>query len=84
MIAELEKVIKPWVRPWDQVKCLGPHAPFNIATGRRYSGIKVIALGFRTAIFGSGDPRFCTYPQAQDHHWQVKKGEHGSIVFLYK
>jgi antirestriction protein ArdC len=84
VIAELEKGVKPWVRPWDPLKCAGPHAPFNMATGHRYSGVNVIALGLRTAIFGSDDPRFCTYNQAQEHHWQVKKGEHGSTVFLYK
>jgi hypothetical protein len=34
--------------------------------------------------FQTGDPRHCTYKQAQDHQWQVKAGEKSTTVFLYK
>jgi antirestriction protein ArdC len=84
IVEQLEKGVKPWVRPWDPLKCDGPQSPFNMATGHRYSGINVLILGMHPAAFQSGDPRFCTYKQAQDHQWQVNKGEHGTTVLLYK
>src|SRR5664280_838657 len=84
IIEQLELGVKPWVRPWNPLLCDGPQSPFNMATGHRYSGINVLILGMHPAAFQSGDPRFCTYKQAQDHQWQVNKNERGTTVFLYK
>jgi antirestriction protein ArdC len=84
IVAQLELGVKPWVRPWNPELCVGPQAPFNMATGHRYSGINVLVLGMHPAAFQTSDPRFCTYKQAQDHQWQVNRGEHGTTVFLYK
>ena len=39
IIAELEKGVKPWVRPWDPDKCAGPNAPLNPVTQALYHGI---------------------------------------------
>jgi antirestriction protein ArdC len=83
-IEAFEAGVKPWVRPWDPTKCDGPQSPFNMATGHRYSGINVLVLGMHPTAFVSGDPRFCTYLQAQERRWQVNKGERGTTVFLYK
>jgi antirestriction protein ArdC len=84
IVAELERGVKPWVRPWDPAKCSGPEAPINGATGHRYSGINVLVLGMDPRAFSTGDPRYCTYKQAQEHHWQVRRGEKATTVFLYK
>lgn len=84
IIEQLEIGVKPWVRPWDPAKCAGPQAPFNAATGRRYSGVNVIVLGMDPRGFQTGDPRYCTYHQAQEHQWQVRRGEKSTTVFLYK
>jgi antirestriction protein ArdC len=65
----------PWKREWDSSKCVGPQSPFNAATGEPYHGINVICLGLNPLAFTTADPRFCTYKQAQDKGWQVKKGE---------
>jgi hypothetical protein len=35
IVTELERGVKPWVRPWDPEKAGGPQAPFNPVTGKR-------------------------------------------------
>ena len=84
VIAELEKGVKPWVRPWDPEKAGGPQAPFNPATGKRYHGINVLILGMDLRAFQSGDPRWMTYQQAQEKKWQVRKGEKSTTIFFTK
>jgi len=84
IVAELEKGIKPWVRPWDPEKAGGPQAPFNPVTGKRYHGINVLILGMDLRAFESGDPRWMTYQQAQEKHWQVRRGEHATTIFFAK
>jgi len=84
ILAELEKGVKPWVRPWDPEKTGGPQAPFNPVTGKRYHGINVLILGMDLRAFQSGDPRWMTYQQAQEKHWQVRKGEKSTTIFFSK
>ncbi len=57
--------------------------PVNGATGKRYRGINVVVLATTAFAFG-GDPRFCSYKQAADRGWQVRKGERGTTVFFFK
>jgi antirestriction protein ArdC len=84
ILAELEKGVKPWVRPWDPEKAGGPQAPFNPVTGKRYHGINVLILGMDMRAFQSGDPRWMTYQQAHEKHWQVRKGEKATTIFFTK
>jgi antirestriction protein ArdC len=84
IVAELEKGVKPWVRPWDPDKAGGPQAPFNPVTGKRYHGINVLILGMDLRAFQSGDPRWMTYQQAQGNDWQVRKGEKSTTIFFSK
>ena len=84
IIAELEKGVKPWIRPWDPDKAGGPQAPFNPVTGKRYHGINVLILGMDMRAFQSGDPRWMTYQQAQDKKWQIRKGEKSTTIFFAK
>ena len=84
LIAELEKGVVPWRRPWDREKCSGPASPVNAATGHVYSGINVLILGMHEAAFVSGDPRFCTYKQAQEKGWQVRKDEKATPIVFYR
>jgi hypothetical protein len=51
IIAELEKGVKPWVRPWDPEKAGGPQSPFNPATQHSYRGINVLILGMDMRAF---------------------------------
>ncbi len=84
IVVELERGVKPWVRPWDPDKAGGPQGPFNPVTGRRYHGINVLILGMDPRAFESGDPRWMTYQQAQEKRWQVKKGERSTTIFFTK
>ena len=84
IVAELERGVKPWVRPWNPEKAGGPQAPFNPVTGKRYHGINVLILGMDMRAFASGDPRWMTYQQAQGKDWQVRKGEKSTTIFFTK
>ena len=84
IIAALEAGTPPWRQPWDNAKAGGPCMPQNAATGIRYRGINVLTLGMSPLAFMTGDPRWATYKQAQEHGWQVKKGSHGATGFFYK
>jgi len=84
VVTELEKGVKPWVRPWDPDKAGGPQAPFNPVTGKHYHGVNVLILGMDLRAFESGDPRWMTYQQAQEKNWQVRKGERSTSIFLAK
>jgi antirestriction protein ArdC len=84
ILVELEKGVKPWVRPWDPDKCAGPQAPVNPTTLKFYHGVNVLILGMHPASFMTGDPRFCTYQQAREKGWHVKKDERSTTIFFTK
>ena len=84
IIAALESGTKPWQQPWNDELAGAPAMPVNAATGRRYHGINVLVLAMSSFAFGNGDPRFCSYRQAADRGWQVRKGERGTTVFFFK
>ena len=76
--------VKPWMRPWNPDAAAGPQSPFNPTTGKHYRGINVLILGMDARAFMSGDPRWMTYQQAKEKHWQVRKGERATKIFFYK
>ena len=84
VIAALEAGTLPWRKPWDPDKAGGPGMPRNAATGARYRGVNVLTLGMSPLAFGSGDPRWCTYKQAAERGWQVRKGEHSTTAYFFK
>ena len=84
IVEELERSVKPWIRPWDPEKAGGPQAPINPVTGKRYHGINVLILGMDMRAFQSGDPRWMTYQQAHEKSWQVRKGEKSTTIFFSK
>lgn len=80
IVAALESGTRPWRQPWENGS---PGMPVNGATGRRYHGINVLLLAISSFALG-GDPRFCSYKQASDRGWQVRKDERGTTVFFFK
>ena len=82
IIASLEAGVKPWVKPWDESKCGGPQAPMNPVTKKRYRGCNVLILGMDMRAFQTGDSRWCTFKQAIDSGWHVKKGEKATAIFF--
>lgn len=84
IVAELEKGVAPWVRPW---KTLDPRfggGPFNGVTERAYRGVNVLLLLIRAMKQGYEDPRWFTYRQAQAMGAQVKGGEKATMVIFWK
>lgn len=72
IIAELEKGIIPWERPWTGVR----DGAYSRATGRPYSLLNQFLLG--------KPGEWMTYKQAQEAGGQVRKGEKGSVVVFWK
>lgn len=76
ILTALERGTAPWQRPWKEGE--GFDLPVNAVTGRPYHGINTLLL------MGEGDPRWCTYKQAQEQGWQVREGEVGTQIGFYK
>lgn len=66
----------PWHKSWSTVN----GTPYNAATQAGYHGLNAFWLAYTAAEKGYNDPRWCTYNQAQDRGWQVKKGEKGTKI----
>jgi antirestriction protein ArdC len=79
IIAELEQGRAPWVQPWGKVGApLG--LPRNAATGRPYSGIKILILWGAAAERGFSGQSWLTFRQALALGAHVRKGEKGITV----
>jgi antirestriction protein ArdC len=70
IVEQPEQGVKPWVKPWDPTKCIGPQAPINAATGHRNRGINVFTLGMSLLAFNTLDSRWMTYQQAKEKGWR--------------
>jgi antirestriction protein ArdC len=80
IVAELEKGVRPWLKPWN-----AQHAEARVtrplrANGQPYNGINVLMLWGEAVANGYGCPIWMTYKQARELGAQVRKGEHGSLV----
>jgi antirestriction protein ArdC len=79
IIADLEKGIRPWMRPWDDGG--GPGLPLR-SNGEAYRGINVLLLWSACNRRGYSNPTWLTYRQAQELKGSVRKGEKStSIVY---
>jgi antirestriction protein ArdC len=80
MIESLEKGTIPWQRTWRTID----HMPKSLSTGKPYRGINVFLLTITAAIEGYDAPWWGTYRQITERGGQVRKGEHGTQVVLWK
>lgn len=64
----------PWRACWRQQR------PVNMTTGKLYRGVNALYLSYIADELGYADPRWCTYKQAQEKGWQVRKGEKSARV----
>lgn len=78
IIKMLEEGTAPWQRPWDAGEF--GRTPFNPTTNKPYRGGNVLSLMIASMRRGYTDPRFCTFKQALDRNWHVRKGEKASHV----
>jgi antirestriction protein ArdC len=84
IVAELEKGVAPWVRPWRTLDARFGGGPFNGFTERGYRGVNVWLLLIAAAKKGFEDPRWFTYRQAQALGAQVRGGEKSTLVVFWK
>lgn len=73
-LAALNQGQLPWRKCWSQA------LPVNAVTGKTYRGINTLVLSYYGDRRGYTDTRWCTYNQAQDKGWQVRKGSKGVRV----
>lgn len=64
----------PWQACWQQDR------PVNAVTGKQYRGVNALYLSYYADELGYTDPRWCTYNQAQEKGWQVRKGAKAARV----
>jgi antirestriction protein ArdC len=80
IIADLEKGIRPWHRPWNAEHAAGRiNRPLR-SNGQPYKGINVLMLWESAAAQGFAAPIWLTFKQAKEMGASVKKGAKGSLV----
>ncbi len=80
IIAELEKGVRPWVKPWSAEHAAGRITRPLRANGIPYRGINVLMLWADSVEKGYSAPIWITFKQAQELGGHVRKGESGSLV----
>ncbi|MFM0265576.1 ArdC family protein [Paraburkholderia sediminicola] len=76
IVAALENGTAPWQKPWAS----SFEWPMNGTTGKPYHGINIMLL----AANEFQDGRYCSFKQAKEKKWSVRKGEHGTPIYFYK
>lgn len=78
IIAALESGTAPWQKPWDG--SAGGFFPINPTTGKAYRG------GNALQLMGQGyeDNRWCTFNQANENGWKIRKGEKATWIEYWK
>jgi antirestriction protein ArdC len=81
IVAALERGAPPWVRPWSQdVDTM----PMNAASRRPYTGVNALLLALEATSQGYPLNRWLTYRQASELGGQVRRGERGTTVVLWR
>jgi len=80
ILAELEKGVRPWIKPWSVKHAAGRITRPLRHNGIPYRGVNVLLLWGESLEKGSAAPLWMTYKQSQELGAQVRKGEHGSLV----
>ena len=80
IIAELEKGVRPWMKPWSAENTTGRITRPLRANGIPYRGINVLMLWSEAMEKGYSAPIWMTFKQALELGGHVRKGERGSLV----
>ena len=83
IIAAIEAGAGEWQMPWHR-KGEGLNRPVNIASGKLYRGINVVALWAAAEAKGFGSGTWGSYRQWQEKGAQVRKGEKSAFIVFYK
>jgi antirestriction protein ArdC len=80
IVAELEKGVRPWMKPWNAEHAAGRITRPLRHNGQPYRGINVVVLWMEAEAKGYAAPIWLTFQQARELGAFVRKGEHGSPV----
>ncbi len=80
IVADLEKGVRPWMRPWSVANTAGRITRPLRHNGEAYSGMNVILLWSEAVARGFASPVWMTFKQAGELGGHVRKGESGSLV----
>ncbi len=80
ILADLEKGVRPWIKPWSVEHAAGRITRPLRHNGIPYRGVNVLLLWGESLEKGYAAPLWMTYKQSQELGAQVRKGEHGSLV----
>lgn len=81
MIKKISELEVDWKKPWVNIGGMG--LPQNIS-GRQYNGINSFMLMMIREMIGYQLPVFMTFQQAKKEGWEIKKGEKGVPVELWR
>lgn len=84
IVAELERGVAPWVRPWKTLHPRFGGSLFNGYTARPYRGMNVWLLLLAASEKGFADPRWMTYRQVKTLGAHVRRAEQGTRVIFWK
>ncbi len=80
IVADLERGVRPWTKPWSAEHLAGRISRPLRHTGEPYSGINVLLLWTEAVNRGFQAPTWMTFRQALELGAHVRKGEHGATV----
>ena len=80
IVADLEKGVRPWVRPWSAAHATGRITRPLRHNGEPYAGMNVLLLWSEGMARGFVSSTWMTFKQAVELGGHVRKGESGSIV----
>ena len=81
IIKQMETAGTDWLRSWAVPQ---GDQPTSMSTGKHYNGINWLILGIERAAKGYKSGQWATYQQWKKRDAQVRKGETGTQVVLYK
>jgi antirestriction protein ArdC len=80
IVADLERGVRPWLKPWNAEHAAGRITRPLRFNGERYSGINILTLWAEAEQRGYSSPIWMTFQQASVLGGHVRKGEHGAPV----
>lgn len=80
IVADLERGVRPWLRPWRAGHAAGRATRPLRHDGTPYRGINVVMLWTAAAAQGYACPTWMTFRQAKALGGFVRKGESGTLV----
>jgi antirestriction protein ArdC len=80
IIADLEKSVRPWAKPWNAEHAAGPITRPLRYNGVRYKGVNVLMLWMSASAHGFAAPIWLTFRQVKELGGHVKAGSKSTLV----